>query len=167
MRNCHVSSLLIVLLLICACVLAVPPAPPGRLPSLTPQPIPSWRRFSNQVIAKFWGQCKEESHTNGKSKGAKSTSDNGSRRAWARYGQDIVLRFNVTTTADAVAITEASRDLYLDVWEFNDNWVDIRLAKNDVCLPSHCDQLLALLTQHRSLYCLVSFQNRYRMRTRH
>jgi hypothetical protein len=23
--------------------------------------------------------------------------------------------------------------LYLDIWEFNENWVDIRLAKDIVC----------------------------------
>jgi extracellular matrix protein 14 len=135
MRTWRVSSLLAILLLSPVSVLAVPPAPPGRLPTSTPQPQATWRRFSNQVIAKLWGQCEEKTHVKTKSNGSKSSTDSGSRRAWARYGQDIVLRFNVTTPTDAIAIAEASRDLYLDVWEFNDDWVDIRLAKNDACSP--------------------------------
>lgn len=53
----------------------------------------------------------------------------------ARYGGDMVLRFNITNEHEAAALAEASNTLYLDVWEFSENWVDIRLAKDVVRLP--------------------------------
>jgi len=53
----------------------------------------------------------------------------------ARYGQDIVLRFSISTVEEANAIAEAAENLYLDIWGFCDGWVDIRLAKDVVRLP--------------------------------
>lgn len=47
----------------------------------------------------------------------------------------MVLRFNITNEHEAAALAEASNALYLDVWEFSENWVDIRLAKDVVRLP--------------------------------
>jgi extracellular matrix protein 14 len=83
--------------------------------------------LTNSLISKFWRPEAERtlpkhSYTPGSRSG----------RLAARYGQDIVLRFNVSTAAEAIAIAEASEDLYLDVWEFNEGWVDIRLAKEVV-----------------------------------
>ncbi|KAH0558533.1 putative metallocarboxypeptidase ecm14 [Trichoglossum hirsutum] len=53
-----------------------------------------------------------------------------SRRA--RYDEDIVLRFNVTSADEAEALAEATAVLFLDIWGSNDGWVDIRLAKDMV-----------------------------------
>ena len=50
----------------------------------------------------------------------------------ARYGEDIVMRFNISSADEASALAEASDILFLDVWEFNENWVDIRIAKDVV-----------------------------------
>jgi hypothetical protein len=44
----------------------------------------------------------------------------------------MVLRFNITTAEEASALAEASSILFLDVWEFSDDWVDIRIAKDNV-----------------------------------
>ena len=50
----------------------------------------------------------------------------------AKYGGDVVLRFNLTTPEDERALAEAADTLFLDVWEFTNNWADIRLRKDDV-----------------------------------
>lgn len=51
----------------------------------------------------------------------------------ARYGGDVVLRFNISNAAEEQALAEAADTLFLDVWEFTDNWADIRLREDDVC----------------------------------
>ncbi|KAG9231291.1 putative metallocarboxypeptidase ecm14 [Amylocarpus encephaloides] len=50
----------------------------------------------------------------------------------AKYGGDVVLRFNLTTPEEEAALAEAADTLFLDVWEFTSNWADIRLRKDDV-----------------------------------
>ena len=52
----------------------------------------------------------------------------------ARYGGDVVLRFRIQTAEEAKALAEASNVLFLDIWEFTTEWVDIRLAKDVVSL---------------------------------
>ena len=49
-----------------------------------------------------------------------------------RYGGDVVLRFNLTTSHEERMLAEAADTLFLDVWEFTHNWADIRLRKEDV-----------------------------------
>lgn len=56
-----------------------------------------------------------------------------------RYGGDVVLRFEIRTKEEATALSEAVNTLLLDVWEFTDSWVDVRLSKDVV------DSLLGLL----------------------
>ncbi len=50
----------------------------------------------------------------------------------AKYGGDVVLRFNISTSEEEAALSEAADTLFLDVWEFADNWADIRLREDDV-----------------------------------
>lgn len=52
----------------------------------------------------------------------------------AKYGGDVVLRFNITTSEEEAALAEAADILFLDVWEFTNNWADIRLAEDDVSI---------------------------------
>lgn len=54
------------------------------------------------------------------------------RKLLARYGEDVVLRFNLSTAEEERALAEAADTLFLDVWEFTSNWADIRLRKDDV-----------------------------------
>ena len=49
-----------------------------------------------------------------------------------RYSGDVVLRFNISTNAEAKSLAEAADTLLLDVWEFSHDWVDIRLSKDIV-----------------------------------
>ena len=50
----------------------------------------------------------------------------------ARYGGDIVLRFNISSDNEVRSLAEAADMLYLDVWESSDQWVDIRMSKEIV-----------------------------------
>lgn len=52
----------------------------------------------------------------------------------AKYGGEVVLRFNLTTPQEERALAEATNTLFLDVWEFTNNWADIRLREDDVCI---------------------------------
>lgn len=52
----------------------------------------------------------------------------------AQYGGDVVLRFNISTAEEEGAFAEVADTLLLDIWEFNHNWVDVRLREDDVCL---------------------------------
>jgi extracellular matrix protein 14 len=52
----------------------------------------------------------------------------------AKYGGDVVLRFNLSTPYEEQALAEAADTLFLDVWEFTNNWADIRLREDDVRL---------------------------------
>jgi extracellular matrix protein 14 len=61
----------------------------------------------------------------------------------AKYGGDVVLRFNISTSEEEAALSEAADTLFLDVWEFTDNWADIRLREDDV--RSFCESFLCLL----------------------
>ena len=50
----------------------------------------------------------------------------------ARYGGDLVLRFDINSIDEAEALAQAVNVLFLDVWEFTTDWVDIRLSKDVV-----------------------------------
>ena len=50
----------------------------------------------------------------------------------ARYGGDLVLRFEIESIDEAKALAQAIDVLFLDVWEFTTHWVDIRLSKDVV-----------------------------------
>ncbi|KAK2612917.1 putative metallocarboxypeptidase ecm14 [Conoideocrella luteorostrata] len=54
------------------------------------------------------------------------------KRLRARYANELVLRFNVTTPQDEAALAAAAARLFLDVWAFTDDFVDIRLHHDEV-----------------------------------
>ncbi|KAI4192096.1 MAG: hypothetical protein LQ348_003268 [Seirophora lacunosa] len=115
---------------------AYPPInPSATLPPFYQQPIPTrsiFSRLRDGLIRSIWSiPCNE--HT--KLSGAKATASGSSAppsTLLARYGGDVVLRFDIASPEEAVALTEAVNVLFLDVWEFNPEWVDIRLAKDVV-----------------------------------
>lgn len=49
-----------------------------------------------------------------------------------RYGADQVLRFETETDAQRESVAKASETLFLDVWGYTQDWVDIRLSKDSI-----------------------------------
>jgi extracellular matrix protein 14 len=62
----------------------------------------------------------------------KSSSSKLPETLLAKYGGDVVLRFNISTQAEEKALSEAADTLFLDVWEFTHGWADIRMREDDV-----------------------------------
>jgi extracellular matrix protein 14 len=86
-----------------------------------------WRKLSDAIIRRIWRLPEKDASL--KANNGETEADG---RSLAQYGEDIVLRFNISTAEEASALAEAADILFLDVWEFNDNWVDIRIAKGVV-----------------------------------
>jgi extracellular matrix protein 14 len=89
-----------------------------------------FRRFTNAIISSIWplkyGQATGTANANC------PKSRDGPKPA-NLYSEDIVLRFNLSSAAQARAIAEAAEEFYLDIWEHSDDWVDIRVAQSFVC----------------------------------
>lgn len=94
---------------------------------LREQPAGPFRRLRDAIIEKIWS-IPSRSH--------KPLSGSRPARApesfRARYGGEVVLRFEIKTQEEAKAISEAADILYLDIWEATNSWVDIRIAKDMV-----------------------------------
>lgn len=48
------------------------------------------------------------------------------------YRNDVVVRFNVTSSEEEKALASAAQQMFLDVWAFTPEYVDVRLNKDDV-----------------------------------
>lgn len=93
-----------------------------------------WRKLSDAIIRRIWG-LPDKQKSLGTSNDSVDTADGASAgKLLARYGEDIVVRFNISTAEEASALAEAADILFLDVWEFNEDWVDIRIAKDVVSM---------------------------------
>lgn len=141
----HRAALLAIPLASLSVATAVPsqPADAYRPVASQPQPFLShWRRLSERFIEKIWNQTPTHEHKENKPKRiSKPDEQLLPAHTLARYGGDVLLRFNISTEDEARSLAEASDTLLLDVWEFANDWVDIRLAQELV--PS----LLGLLPQ--------------------
>lgn len=111
--------------------------PTAQLPFQVPQPVSrngngrSWfSRARNCIIQSIWRIPSDNALS--------KVNDRGSRISGppptllARYGGDLVLRFEIKSIEEAKALAEAVDVLFLDVWEFTTEWVDIRLSKDVV-----------------------------------
>lgn len=139
------NSLLALPALLSVLVVAVP-SPAYLHESLTAQPDQQqsrWRLLSNSLIGTLTGGYKDKSRS-GPQKQIYS-NPHAPPHTLARYGGDVVLRFNVSTEAETSSLAEAADTLLLDVWDFSKDWVDIRLAKDIV--PSLLGLLPASLQQ--------------------
>lgn len=91
----------------------------------------SWlSRVRDQVIETIWRIPSENNP--GKVDSANPTASGPPSTLVARYGGDLVLRFEIRSSEEAEALAEAINVLFLDVWEFTSEWVDIRLSKDVV-----------------------------------
>ena len=97
-------------------------------------PLRIWPKLRNTVIEAVWGRPKHERRPVDERPSDIASSAPPSLQA--RYGDDVVLRFTIKSPGDVEALREASNILFLDVWAYTDEWVDIRLAKDVVCLSS-------------------------------
>ena len=121
------------LLLSPALIAAAPPAAhcSHTFPSACHQHSqPAWRRLSNAILGRLWGTPEKQNPLSAGRQWPPLMGDSPNRKLIARYGEDIVLRFNISSAEEAEALAEAVDVLFLDVWEFNENWVDIRTSKD-------------------------------------
>jgi extracellular matrix protein 14 len=148
------NVLLALLALLTALVVAVPSPTYLTSNSLTTQRQPLWKSVSSRLIKAIWGV---DEHVEDTFHRAHTTSHRTpSSHTLARYGGDVVVRFNISTTEEAASLAEAADTLLLDVWEFSHDWVDIRLAKDLVpsllgLLPSSLQPKHAPLLSERDL----------------
>ena len=117
------------------------PYPPPSLPFQAPlhhvrhrASHPSiFNKLRDAVIQAIWEVPSRRQDCNAKSKPKSTTAESSTPQTLlARYGGDVVLRFNITSHEEAKALSEAANVLFLDVWEFNTEWVDIRLGRDVV-----------------------------------
>ncbi|KAK0944730.1 putative metallocarboxypeptidase ecm14 [Friedmanniomyces endolithicus] len=139
----HAALLALPATLLASLVLAVP-SPAAYLEHQQPLSASTnpqrsrWRTLSDRVIVSIWGSSSHGKYVGDR---ASRTDRLAPSHTLARYGGDMVLRFNVSTAEEAKGLAEAADTLLLDVWEFSRDWVDIRLSK-DIVAP-----LLGLLPQ--------------------
>lgn len=94
---------------------------------------PTWRRLSDALIRTIW---RLPDHRTTRPDGLRPAHQPPTEPFVARYGDDVVLRFKMRSADEAEALADAADVLFLDVWEFNEDWADIRVAKDVVSTHS-------------------------------
>ncbi|KAF2767226.1 putative zinc carboxypeptidase [Teratosphaeria nubilosa] len=92
-------------------------------------PTPKWREWSSRLVETIFSAPKDcHGKDNKKTDGDKRVPPFIS----TRYGEQVVLRFNISKHDEARSLAEAADTLMLDVWEYSQDWVDIRLSTDIV-----------------------------------
>jgi extracellular matrix protein 14 len=89
-----------------------------------------WRRLSDAIIRRIWKLPEDQQSLGGQD--THSAGDALGDKLAAQYSEDVVLRFRIGTAEEASALADAADVLFLDVWEFNEDWADLRLSKDVV-----------------------------------
>ncbi|KAL8704181.1 MAG: hypothetical protein Q9201_002642 [Fulgogasparrea decipioides] len=108
-----------------------PPPLPAFHQQLSP-PKSVFTRARDSLIRSIWSVPCNDLDQTAEAKPVSSGPTTPSSTLLARYGGDVVLRFTIHEPEEATALTEAVNVLFLDIWEFNSEWVDIRLSKDVV-----------------------------------
>ncbi|KAK4546613.1 hypothetical protein LTR36_001830 [Oleoguttula mirabilis] len=157
MRPSHAAWLALPVALLSSLVAAVPsPAAYQDQQAFAAPALPErsrWRTLSGRLIGSIWGVPKADI---GNAAKILKTNAQAPPHTLARYGGDVVLRFNISTAEEAKGLAEAADTLLLDVWEFSQDWVDIRLSKDIVgpllgLLPASLQQAHTPLLREREL----------------
>lgn len=96
--------------------------------------FPQWTWIRDTVVEKVVGPLPKAGKASSKKPypSSRASSSQLPENLLAKYGGDVVLRFNLTTAAEEKALAEVADTLFLDIWEFTDNWADIRLREDDI-----------------------------------
>lgn len=95
--------------------------------SVKDQAFGPFRKLRDTIIEKLWSIPAKSAHHS-----STNVSPPTPELFRARYGSDVVLRFQVRTEDEAKALLQAADILFLDIWEGTNEWVDIRVAKDIV-----------------------------------
>ncbi|KAI4842684.1 hypothetical protein E4T44_07165 [Aureobasidium sp. EXF-8845] len=147
------SSLLLVAVstLLAPTATAVPSHPPPPPPSQPPSHCPAWRSVTDAIVRNIWtppGDSRPEAAA------VKPLKHH-------KHSDHVVVRFNISNAQDATSLADAADTLFLDLWEFTDDWVDIRLQKDLIpsllgLLPSSLHQAHSLLMDEFTLQNAIS-----------
>ncbi|KAI5208653.1 hypothetical protein E4T39_01418 [Aureobasidium subglaciale] len=117
---------------------AVPSHPQLSPSSQQPSHRSAWRSVTDAIVRTVWSpptNSRPESQVNA--------------LPHYKHSDDVVVRFNISSSKDATSLADAADTLFLDLWEFTDDWVDIRLQKD--LIPSLLGLLPASLHQAHNL----------------
>ncbi|KAI4653620.1 putative metallocarboxypeptidase ecm14 [Alternaria ventricosa] len=89
-----------------------------------------WRRLSDAIIRRIWKLPEDQKSLNGEN--TQTVVDALGDKLVAQYSEDVVLRFKIRTAEEASALSDAADVLFLDVWEFIEDWADLRVSKDVV-----------------------------------
>jgi murein tripeptide amidase MpaA len=147
------SSLLLVAVstLLAPTATAVPSHPQPPPPSQHPSHRPAWRSVTDAIVRNIWSP---PVHSRPEPAAVNSLKHH-------KHSDDVVVRFNISNAQDATSLADAADTLFLDLWEFTDDWVDIRLQKDLIpsllgLLPSSLHQAHSLLMDEFTLQNAIS-----------
>ncbi|KAG5927456.1 hypothetical protein E4U42_002244 [Claviceps africana] len=149
----RVAASTLLLLLICIAVVAKPIVSDSNAADVSFFPLLT--RIRSRAIKFFIGRRPADS----------AEHDRIMNSLRAKYANEIVLRFNITTSEDGNTLAAAANRLSLDVWAFSNNFVDIRLHRDEVAtllshLPSPMRSVQTLIPDlAMAIYSSLPFYN--------